>query len=623
MLCLALLAGLLPCVMALPLASNSLILSRMPAVAGAPAQPVYRAAVLEEWTSGSTGYTLAQTWNTTCTNLPADGKIQSSVPYLTDIYMLCRALPAGSGTAVLPATTVLGRLSEAGTWSMVTEFGSVFANGSSLHSLMVVEPENIMYMIGGGIGPQPNFLVAGNISNGRTLGTWPSSNNLFELVLYNNSINVLGTPPANGGSGTVAPPSITNTISLANGGPYITPTGWSITSALSIPETQAVVWFMVNVPKPSIVRFNISSPLSNETFGPPPKAGAGAVQFTLLTGRFEQTGFTIYLGNGSHIVSNTLTGLRTKAGYKIVAHAPPGWNYNSAVARFPLTPAVSPTPTATATATATVSTGATISPGASVSPSPTTSYSNSPTVTQSAVSPTSSVVASASETPTVSATPTVSQSPTPSVTETPTVTKSSDVTPSMSITPTPSITSTPSATPSPSVTPTPSITSTPSATPSPSVTPTSSVTSTASVTPTSSMTATPSNTGTPTTSSTSSVIALANAIPGGSAATPSGAPSNIGIAVGSCVGGMVFAAVVISMRSYYNRRKALTNKRTPLGRLHVNRMSPGPMMEISHNPAVQSWRQSHNPSLTASMSMRRIETTHTRKTFDPVIIQRD
>jgi hypothetical protein len=115
--------SLLPIVFAAPLASNSLILSRLPVSAAAPSQVTYQTAVLEEWTLSANGNSLAQTWNTTCTNLPTDGKLQPGLPYLTDAYMLCRALPRGTSTAVSPAVTVIGRLSEAGTWSMVSEFG--------------------------------------------------------------------------------------------------------------------------------------------------------------------------------------------------------------------------------------------------------------------------------------------------------------------------------------------------------------------------------------------------------------------------------------------------------------------------------------------------------------------
>ena len=137
------------------------------------------------------------------------------------------------------------------------------------------------------------------------------------------------------------------------------------------------------------------------------------------------------------------------------------------------------------------------------------------------------------------------------------------------------------------------------------------------------ITSTPTPTSTSTLSTTQtpspSFVALVNGISAGAKGTePAGPPSSVSIAVGSCIGGMVLVVVAMTIRSHLNRRRALTTRWAPHGKPHSNRMNPGPTLEISHNPAVQSWRQSssHNPSLTAAMSVRRID----RKTFGPVTI---
>jgi hypothetical protein len=117
-----------------------------------------------------------------------------------------------------------------------------------------------------------------------------------------------------------------------------------------------------------------------------------------------------------------------------------------------------------------------------------------------------------------------------------------------------------------------------------------------------------------------SVMVLANSISSGNIGGGSSS-SNVGIAVGACITGMIFVAVVTTIRSHYKRRKAV-NRWTRHGKAHSNRMPSSPITEVSHNPAVQSWRQSHNPAFTqqGAMSVRHIETTNTRKTFNPVII---
>ena len=627
---------LLPVVFAAPLASNSLILSRMPVSVSAPSQVTYQSAVLEEWMQNANGYSLAQTWNTTCTNLPTDGKLQPSLPYLTDAYMLCRAVPRGSATTVSPAVTVLGRLTEAGVWSMVTEFGSTFPNGTALHSLMVIEPEHTMYSVGGGLAPQPNHLTALNISSGKVLGTYQNTNNMFELVLYNNSLNVLANPPPASGGGTASPAVITNTISLANGGPYIMPTGWSISSALSIPETQGVVWFMISAPKPSIVRLNLTVPLLNETFGPPPKAGAGAAQFKLLSGRYELRGYTVYLTNGSHIVSNTIAGLRTKSGYTIVAHAPPGWNYNSMVARQPLVTGPSPTPTPSPTLSPSPTVSVTVMPTivASVSPTLSISYSVTPTTspgmsttftTSPGTSVTPTMSPSISETPTIShsATPTISASisfnptvsfsPTVSVSYIVSVSSTVSISPTVSITPTVSISPTVSITPTVSISPTVSITPTVSISPTVSITPTASYTSSSTV----SLTQTPtiSWSSTPTVTPTGSTQALVNGISaGGSAQTPINTISTTGIAIIAALGGILGTIIVFVISRRYRKRTNPMSYRTPKAKTFTNRMErPMHTIEISNNPAVQQWNQS------ASMSVRHLNTARPKRTFEPVV----
>jgi len=630
--------AILPEILAAPLASNSLILSRMPV---APAPPNYQAAVLEEWIPSGTTYSISQNWTTGCTNLPTDGKLQPDWFYGFNAWMLCRALPPGSSTSVRPANTVVGRLSEAGVWSQVSNLGSTFVNGSSLHSL-VMPALDLAYIIGGGVPPQPNYLTIAIISTAQILGTINSTNNMFETVLYNNSVVVLANPPPPvSGGGTTAPAVITNSIDLSNiDAIYPKPTGWSIVNALSIPETQQVVWFMISSPKPSIVRFNISAPLLNETFGPPPKAGAGAIQFTLLSGRYEQAGFTVYLGNGSHIVSNTIVGLRTKAGYKIIAHAPPGWNYNSMIARYLISPS-SPTPVATATITAssTVSITPSVSlsgtPGSSVSPtvSVTPGSSVSPTVSVtpgSSVSPTVSLTPSVSVSPTVSTTPGSSLSPTVSLTPSTSVSSTVSVTATISTTPTPSVTQTPSQTPTQTPSQTPSQTSTQTPSQTPSQTSTSSTTPTASITPTPtpttthtlSITSTPTPTSTISSSGTPtpSILPLENALSASqSGNSPSSPNSIVGIAIGSCFVGMALVGLYITFRRKNKRRSMPVSNWGPHGKIHANRIT-GPTTEISHNPSMQQWRQSSNPSLTQAPSFRKIEPVHTKKTFEPVII---
>ena len=601
---------LLPVVFAAPLASNSLILSRMPASVSAPSQVTYQSAVLEEWMQNANGYTLAQTWNTTCTNLPTDGKLQPSLPYLTDAYMLCRAVPRGSATTVSPAVTVLGRLTEAGVWSMVTEFGSTFPNGTALHSLMVIEPEHTMYSVGGGLAPQPNHLTALNISSGKVLGTYQNTNNMFELVLYNNSLNVLANPPPASGGGTAAPAVITNTISLANGGPYIMPTGWSISSALSIPETQGVVWFMISAPKPSIVRLNLTVPLLNETFGPPPKAGAGAAQFTLLSGRYELRGYTVYLTNGSHIVSNTIAGLRAKSGYTIVAHAPPGWNYNSMVARQPLVTGPSPTSSPTLSPSPTVSVTVMPTIVASVSPTLSISYSVTPT-TSPGMSTTFTTSPGTSVTPTMS--PSISETPTISHSATPTISASISFNPTVSFSPTVSVSYIVSVSSTVSISPTVSITPTVSISPTVSITPTVSYTSSSTV----SLTQTPtiSWSSTPTVTPTGSTQALVNGISaGGSAQTPINTISPTGIAIIAALGGILGTIIVFVIGRRYRKRTNPMSYRTPKAKTFTNRMErPMHTIEISNNPAVQQWNQS------ASMSVRHLNTARPKRTFEPVV----
>jgi len=629
--------AILPEILAAPLASNSLLLSRMPV---APAPPNYQAAVLEEWIPSGTTYSISQNWTTGCTNLPTDGKLQPSLPYLTDAYVLCRNLMPGASPAVQPAPIVLGHLNESGIWSHVPyDFGAVFPNGTALHSNMVVisPSASLIYILGGGTLTQPNHMTGFMLNNpGYNMGTYQTTSNMFEFVLYNNSLNILANPPANGGSGTAAPAVITNTIALGQGIPVPISTGWSIVNALSIPETQQVVWFMISSPKPSIVRFNLSAPLLNETFGPPPKAGAGAIQFTLLSGRYEQAGFTVYLGNGSHIVSNTIIGLRTKAGYKIVAHAPPGWNYNSMIARYPIsTP--SPTPVATVSPVASITPSVSLSstPGSTVSPtvSDTPVVSVSPTISlipSASLSPTVSTTPGSSASPSISDTPGSSVSPTVSLTPSTSISSTVSVTAAISTTPTPSVTQTPTQTPSQTPTQTPSQTPTQTPSQTPSQTATSSTTPTASITPTPtpttthtlSITSTPTPTSTISSSGTPtpSILPLENALSASQTGnSPSSPNSIVGIAIGSCFVGMALVGLYITFRRQNKRRSMPVSNWAPHPKMHANRMT-GPTTEISHNPSMQQWRQSSNPSLTQAPSFRRLEPVHTKKTFEPVII---
>ena len=235
-------------------------------------------------------------------------------------------------------------------------------------------------------------------------------------------------------------------------------------------------------------------------------------------------------------------------------------------------------------------------------------------------------------TPTVSITPTVSMTPTVSVTPTVSMTPTVSITPTVSMTPTVSVTPTVSMTPTVSITPTVSVSSTTTQTP----TQTSSQTPTSSSSPTSSITSTPtptttqtlSITSTPTPTSTlstsktptSSVIPLIDSIStGGYVNTPSNPSSVAGIAIGSCLGGMAIVGLYMKMRRQVRKRNTPVSNWAPHGKLHTNHMS-GLTTEISYNPNIEKWRQTSNPTIVQNASIRRIEPTSTKKTFEPIII---
>jgi hypothetical protein len=161
-----------------------------------------------------------------------------------------------------------------------------------------------------------------------------------------------------------------------------------------------------------------------------------------------------------------------------------------------------------------------------------------------------------------------------------------------------------------SFSPTVSVTPTVSFSPTVSITPTVSFSPTVSVTPTVSVSSTSTPTG--------STQALVNGISAGSAAqAPTNSISPTGIGIIAALGGILATIVIYTIRKRSQKRQNPVSHWGPSHRTHANRMEkPMHTLEVSHNPAVQSWRQNSSPAF----STRHLDTVRSKRAFDPVIV---
>ena len=430
-------------VSSLPLEMDSLLTVRMPtgSSSGALNMNIYAPVIIEEWsvckTQGcTTPVSLAQSWNLpqvstssnpACTNFIGEGKLQFGLPDLQGAWYICRDVSVGQNSSARPAPVVVSHITESGNWEVFQRGGVPFPPGTSLGQLTgridqsPPLPNNTLYALGGANGRFGNNYFVIQQDGQQENVTIPA--NIFEMTLLNDEFNLLAQPPVN--TGGTSPSEIPNTYMMtwdANGnGPTYTNTGWRISSALSLSESPTVAWFTTEIPRPSLVRLDLTTGV-NQTFPMPPVVRVGtmpSVPWTLHTAWYSPSAvFSLFFGNGTHILElkpfqQSIPG----AAFSNVLVAPQGWRYTSVLARRLPNPYPTPVPP---------------------SPSPSQTPSNSPTP-------------SSSQTPTNSPTPSPSQSPSNSPTPSSSQTPSNSPTPSSSVTSTPTVspTSSPSLTASP------------------------------------------------------------------------------------------------------------------------------------------------------------------------------
>jgi hypothetical protein len=621
--------------------------------AGVVSPLIYQPIRIEEWvpctgTTCASPYTLAQSWNlpnttnggkVACTlpGFPGEGQLSPTFPTLNDVWFLCRDATMNTNISTRPAPNVISHIQENGQWKVYslddsfqpgTEVIQVIPTNSSLMSF---------YMLGGGTpGGKVNkvvlrtdslagvFLGGGNITSN-------INQNIFQLSLYNNSLIGVTNPPA------ILPPTgsaYSSVVTFHQSQPYtISSTNYSIVSGLSLPDSQdGVAWFTTNSPK-ALVRINSTGV---EIF-PLPKLYL--TPWSILSGRYEGTNYAVYLGNGTSITRNTLTGLRAGVKYTDVLHAPPGWIYKSVYARISLgtSPSATPSTTPSHTSTPTPSYTATTSPITSASSTGIVSVTGMVSVTETptvSITPSISIVPSSSFSSTVSITPgsslspTISLSPsiTQSVTNTPTPTSTPTSTPSISWsssitqTPTPSPTSTPTSTPSiswsssitPTPTPTVSLSSSPSltrtSTNTPTPTPSSTTTVSSSQTPTISIT--PSQTQNTSGINANNFLGATTAIPPTSSTPFIAAITTLGVVI--AIGVLM---ITTRIRNIRKRNNSLINDYGYSKRYKANRIGKNSTItEVSHNPAIIiNGNDSRREVIRQSLSIRKFDVNNDRK----------
>lgn len=446
---------------AVPLQLTSLITLRtvnLPPGGGGntPPPPPYGPLILEEWDSMNT---LLQSWTLPCT-LPGlsteswtEGYLSPRYPWEDQVWVLCRNVPVNSSLSTNPAPVSLVSLDEQGTVSTWAE-ETFYANGTNAVNLIPywdeVQGLNVFYMLGGGTPPGngpssgptkpaqarirvdtgqgvPPDVQGGLLSSvtGVTINHLRILNHtLFGLGSYGTSTTSLPVAYRIGSLGILPEAARTPTTTM----PLVSP----VLSVWTDPHGSS--WWHTALNRTGYLGHTENGMLQEFLLPPSVSSGTlGGVSWSIATGRQEGTEFAVYLTNKSHIVKNTLNGLKSGLPYQPVLQTPPGWRYLSAHARNPSLP----TPSATATATATASSSSSASASTTATPTSSTSTSSSP---------------SSSASPSATACPTATGTSSPSSTSTPTASPntqtSAGASPSNSPSTTPSPSFTPSTTPS-------------------------------------------------------------------------------------------------------------------------------------------------------------------------------
>lgn len=424
---------------ALPLQQNSLITLRTvlaPKGGGgntAPPPP-YGPLVLEEW--NSTG--LVQEWSVPCT-LPGlstetwtEGRLSSRYPWEDQVWFLCRNVPVNSSLSTNPAPVVYAYLNEEGVLGTWIE-EPLYPNGTNVVNIIPYWDEsqnlNIFYLLGGGTtanGPtSPAKPAQPRIRVDTGPGTPPDAQGALLSATAGITINQLrilnktlyGTGLFGGSTGipnpTIFQIGSESNLPLGTRNPTIQiPNFPLILSVWTDPFSD--LWWRTGLNRTAYLALHDNSDGRDLVFALPASwtGGLGGATWTVATARKENSDFSVYLMNTTHIVKNTLNGLQSGMSYQPVMQAPPGWRYLSAHARNPNIPSPSATPTATATTSATpsasASTTSSSSATATISPTPTSSPSASQTARPSSTASSSASV-SASANP--SSTPTASRNP--------------------------------------------------------------------------------------------------------------------------------------------------------------------------------------------------------------------
>jgi hypothetical protein len=404
-------------VIALPLQQSSLISIRTlatPRTAGGNQPPplTYGPLILEEW--GANG--LIQDWVASCT-LPGlstetwtEGYLSPRYPYGDQVWFLCRNVPVNSSLSTNPAPVRYMYLSEEGLLNMCVE-DFVYPNGTNVLNLIpysdTVQGINVFYLLGGGTtanGPTsparpaiPRIRVdSGFCSPADTEGSllgFPQGITINQLRILDTTL--YGTGLFQSSSGGTPSPTI-----FQIGAEGVLPTGTRnpTSNIAGFPLVLSVwtdplspIWWRTGFNRTAYVALYNNSDETDSIFPVPPAASAGTlggVTWKVVSARKEGAELAVYLSNSSHIVKNTLIGLKNGLPYQQVLQAPSGWQYLSVHARAPNIPSPTATPTATATSSPSASSSAssTASSTSTSTSSPTTTSTGSATTTSSASS---------------------------------------------------------------------------------------------------------------------------------------------------------------------------------------------------------------------------------------------
>lgn len=400
---------------ALPLQPTSLITLRTtnpPSPGGNQAPTLYKELVLEEWSS-STPPELLQSWSPSCT-LPGlssevwtEGRLSSRYPLGDQVWFLCRNVAVNSPLSTNPAPVRYMYLTEDGFLNTCIE-DFLYPNATNLLNIVpytdTAQGINVFYLLGGGTsgsGPtnparpaQPRIRVdsaqcAPADTEGSLLG-FPQGVTINQLRILDRTL--YGTGLFTSSSGGAPQPTI-----FQIGAEGVLPTGTRNPTA-NIPGFPLVLsvwtdpfsgaWWRTGLNRTAYVALYNNTDSTDRVFAPPPSSSAGTLggsSWSVVTARYEESDFAVYVSNTSHIVKNTLKSLQNGQPYQPVVQAPQGWRFLSAHARNLQIP--TPTPTATATssvsATATATASATTTSSASVTATATATISSSGTATSS------------------------------------------------------------------------------------------------------------------------------------------------------------------------------------------------------------------------------------------------